>query len=267
MERIVQFGPEGRLVGVLSGGVQCDNALTLVLPSAGLIPRSGPFRLHVELARRLEEQGIRTFRFEVPGVGETPRLPGWGSREATQAALDHLSNGYGCRRFVVGGVCSAADTGWQAAVHDERVCGLLMLDGLSFVGPWYHVARLGQLMRRPARDWVRTVQRWMRQRGESGAKPDVADYREWPERDEARRQFAELVGRGVRSLWVYTGGYRDRFMHPRQFEWSFGRAARDPRVTMHHWPDSDHTFFARAHRDRLVATIERWIAGMAQAGT
>lgn len=111
MERIVQFGPEGRLVGILSGGTQADDSPTLVLPSAGLIPRSGPFRLHVELARRLEGHGLRTFRFEVPGVGETPRPQGWGSRETTLAALDHLANGYGCRRFVVGGVCSAADTG------------------------------------------------------------------------------------------------------------------------------------------------------------
>lgn len=152
-------------------------------------------------------------------------------------------------------------------MHDDRVCGLLMLDGLSFVGPWYQVARIGQLLRRPAIDWVRTVRRWMERRDASTAQPDVADYREWPERDEARRQFTDLVARGVRSLWVYTGGYRDRFMHPRQFEWSFGKAVRDPRVTLHHWPDCDHTFFARTHRDRLVATVERWLSGMAQAST
>jgi hypothetical protein len=112
-----------------------------------------------------------------------------------------------------------------------------------------------------------TVRRWLGRRGSEVPKADVADYREWPERDEAQRQFSQLVERGVRSLWIYTGGYRDRFMHPRQFTWSFGPAARDARVAMHHWPDCDHTFFARAHRDRLVATIERWLSNLAQAGT
>lgn len=109
MERIVQFGPEGRLVGILSGGVQCDNALTLVLPSAGLIPRSGPFRLHVELARRLEEQGIRTFRFEVPGVGETPRLPGWDRASPPRP------------RSIIWPAGTAAGVSWSAASAVRRI--------------------------------------------------------------------------------------------------------------------------------------------------
>ena len=35
--------------------------------------------------------------------------------------------------------------------------------------------------------------------------------------------------------------------------------ARDRRVVMHYWPDCDHTFFAKAHRDRLLDTVERWL--------
>ena len=61
------------------------------------------------------------------------------------------------------------------------------------------------------------------------------------------------------SLWVYTGGYATTFQHPRQFAWSFGAVTRDPRVTMLFWPDCDHTFFARSHRDRLLDTVDRWL--------
>lgn len=261
MDCIVKFGPEERLVGVLSGGSLPASAPTLILPSAGLLPRAGPFRLHVELAQRLVPRGIRTFRFEVPGVGETPRLGEWGSRDATLAALDHLSSRYGCQNFVVGGVCSAADVGWSAALMDERVTAVVMLDGLSFTGPWFHVARLAGLLRRPARDWWRVVLRWIDHVRTVSPTADMADYREWPDRREAQRQFASLVARDVRSLWIYTGGYSDRFLHPRQFAWSFGKAARDDKVAMHYWPDCDHTFYARAHRDRLLATVENWLAG------
>ncbi len=259
MDRIVQFGPEGRLVGVLSGASLPAAAPTLVLPSAGLVPRAGPFRLHVELARRLAPRGIRTFRFEVPGVGETPRLAGVGAREATLAALDRLASHYGCKEFVVGGVCSAADAGWHAALADPRVRAVVMLDGVSFTGPWFQLARLAGVMRRPIREWRGVARRWFARARSGAPAPDMADYREWPDRGEARRQFAALLARNVRSLWIYTGGYSDRFLHPRQFAWSFGPAAGDRMVAMHYWPDCDHTFYARAHRDRLLVTIENWL--------
>lgn len=266
MDRIVQFGPEGRLVGVLTGESLPASAPTLILPSAGLLPRAGPFRLHVELARRLAPRGIRTFRFEVPGIGETPRLAGWGSRDAMLAALDQLAREHGCQEFVVGGVCSAADLGWSAALMDERVVAVVMLDGLSFTGPWFHVGRLLGVLRRPPREWMRVVVRWMGRSRDGAPRADMADYREWPDRMEAQRQFRTLVARNVRSLWIYTGGYTDRFMHPRQFAWSFGKAASDGKVAMHYWPDCDHTFYARAHRDRLLTTVENWLIAPEPAG-
>lgn len=259
MDRIVQFGPEGRLVGVLSGASLPASAPTLVLPSAGLLPRAGPFRLNVELAGLLVPCGIRTFRFEVPGVGETPRLAGCGSRDATLAAFDHLASEYGCQTFVVGGVCSAADVGWSAALMDERVSALVMLDGLAYTGPWFHVARMAGVLRRPLRDWWNVLRRRVGRVRSTSPMADMADYRDWPERAEAQRQFAALVARNVHSLWIYTGGYTDRFLHPRQFAWSFGKAVRDERVAMHYWPDCDHTFYARAHRDRLLATVLSWL--------
>ena len=263
MDRIIRFGPERRLVGVFSGGCLPANAPTLVLPSAGLLPRGGPFRLHVELARRLAPRGVRTFRFEVPGVGETPRLPGCGSAEAARAALDCLAADHGCQNFIIGGLCSAADVGWHAAVHDKRVRGVLMIDGVSFVGPWFHLARMGNLLRRPPGEWTGVMRRKWRRARTAVATPDLADYREWPSREQARQQFAGLLERDVRSLWIYTGGYRDRFLHRRQFGWSFGAAASDDRVAMHYWPDCDHTFYARTHRDRLLDTVERWAGASA----
>lgn len=272
MNQLVTFGPDQRLVGILSGD-PASTAPVLVLPSAGLIPRVGPFRLHVELAERLAPHGIRTFRFDTPGVGEAPRLPGCDTHEATLAALDHLARHYGVDRFVVGGVCSAADLGWATATRDPRVVGMLMLDGISFTGFWFHFARIVGALQRGPRAWFGIAGRLLGRTAASAAAaagagrlPFVASERGWPARAEARRQFAALVRRGARSLWIYTGGYADLFLDPRQFTAMFGRAARDPRVTMHYWPDCDHTFYARAHRDRLLATIEHWMVAQGHAG-
>ncbi|WP_145985498.1 alpha/beta fold hydrolase [Marilutibacter maris] len=261
MDTILRFGPRSRLSGVLTGSARSD-APILVLPSAGLIPRAGPFRLHVELAHRLARHGMRTFRYESPGVGETPRLKGCGVREAAVEAIEALSRETGQRRFVVGGVCSAADAAWAAACDDTRVAGLIMIDGVTFTGPWFHLARAGDVLRRGPRAWPGVAARLMHRLPQGGrAGGDSSMYREWPSQSEARHQFSGFVERGVRSLWIFTGGYTDRFLHPRQFRWSLGAGTRDPRVSMHYWPDCDHTFYARRHRDRLLDTVETWLVG------
>lgn len=260
-DTLLQFGPEGRLVGVLSGDPSASNAPVLVLPNAGLVPRAGPFRLHVEIAQRLARHGICTFRFDTPGVGEASRIAGCSAHDATVAALDALAAQHGARRFVVGGVCSAADLGWSTALRDPRVCGMLMLDGLSYTGPWFHVAKVANVFERSPREWPGVLWRMFGRAATGGGDgaPAIADYREWPDRSGAQRQFAALVGRGVRSLWIYSGGYCRLFRHPRQFAWSLGPATRDPRVEMHYWVDCDHTFYARAHRNRLIDAVERWM--------
>ncbi len=262
MNTLVRFGPEQRLVGVLSGSDRAKGPI-LVLPSAGLIPRAGPFRLHVELADRLAAHGIRTFRFDAPGVGEAPRLPGMADLEATLAAIDHLASHHGGAQFVVGGICAGADVGWRAAVDDERVVAMLMLDGVAFAGPWFHLARITNALRRGPGSWTGIARRiFGRVGGGLDRRFEIADYREWPTRAQARTEFANLVRNKKRSLWIYTGGYVDVFLHPRQFAWSFGAPARAACVEMEFWPDCDHTFFATPHRRRLLDRIEHWLLSL-----
>lgn len=262
MNTFVEFGSRRQFVGVLAGNANAPSSPTLVLPSAGLQPRSGPFRLHVELAERLAARGLRSFRFDVPGVGEAPRVSGYDEHAATLAAIDALEADHGCSNFVVGGICSAADAGWNAAVSDARISAVLLLDGMSFTGPWFHYARSLDRLRRLPREWRRMLQDLARKSAADGM--SSADFRNWPAHAEARRQFSGLVDRHVDQLWIFTGGYTDRFLHPRQFRWAYGKAARSPRVAMHYWPDCDHTYFARAHRDRLLGTVTEWMVGLGQ---
>jgi len=257
MKTFVRFGSGNQLLGILAGDAATASGPILILPSAGLQPRSGPFRLYVELAQQLAPIGIRTFRFDVPGVGEAARLAGYDENSATLAAIDALQERHGGSEFAVGGICSAADVAWKAAVNDRRVKAILMLDGVSFTGPWYIYARAVDRIRRLPREWLRMLTDAKQARSEKGMKS--ADFRDWPSHKDARREFSGLVARQVDQLWIYTGGFTDRFQHPRQFSWSFGESTRSPQVTMHYWPDCDHTFFARAHRDRLVSTIREWM--------
>jgi alpha-beta hydrolase superfamily lysophospholipase len=255
-ESFVRFGPGGQMTGILAGPPTAGPVL--LLPSAGLQPRMGPFRLHVLLARRLAAAGIRSFRYDIPGVGEVPRLPSCDATQATIAAMDQLEAMHGARAFAIGGICSAADTGWDVANLDQRVRAVLMLDGVCFTGPWYHYARILGLIQRLPREWRRFAGK-LRGRMHAGPRLDSTAFRTWPSRAQARQQFADLVARDVRLLWIYSGGYADRFLHPAQFEWSFGAVARAPGVEMQHWPDCDHTYFSQAQRDRLLTRIVAWM--------
>lgn len=255
-DALVRFGPDRQLNGVLAG--VDGSGPVLLLPSAGLQPRAGPFRLHVELAQRLAARGIRSFRYDIPGVGEAPRMPGCDATQATIAAIDQLQARHGCRAFAIGGICSAADIGWDVANLDPRVSALLLLDGICFGGPWYRYARILGLLRRLPREW-RHFARRMPARLRGNASLDSNAWRTWPDHAQARRQFAQLVARDVRMLCIFSGGYAEHFLHPRQFGWTFGRPSRDPRVTMHYWPDCDHTYFSRAQRERLITEIVRWM--------
>ncbi|MBW3549725.1 MAG: hypothetical protein KY442_02545 [Proteobacteria bacterium] len=265
-KQLVSFGPDRRLTGVLTRGTARSGGPTLVLPSAGLQPRSGPFRLHVALGERLAEHGVASFRFDVPGVGEAPRLKGCDGRDAALAALEVLATEHDCSDFVVGGVCSAADLGWNVALRDARVRAVLMLDGIGFTGPWFHYARTLDRLRRLPREWRRMLRDAPKHLRDSEGF-EATDVRDWPSHAQARQQFADLVDRGVHQMWIYTGGYTDRFLHPRQFRWAFGEPAGNPRVAMRYWPDCDHTFFARAHRDRLLGTVEEWMLKLANTLT
>jgi hypothetical protein len=260
METIVRFGPGARLIGVLTGSGLPAEAPVLVLPNSGLVPRAGPFRLYVELARRMAMLGVRTFRFDLPGVGESSRGPGLDYREATLAALEQLRAQSPGARFAVGGICSAADLGWMAALSHESVSAVVMLDGMCYAGPWFHLARLGEMLRRGPRRWMAGVARRVFRRNRGGGEPHrPMDLRNWPPLETLREQMAALLARDVRFLCIFSGGVGDYFLDARQFGWTFGPAARDPRVKLHHWPDCDHTYFARAHRERLLQTLAAWL--------
>jgi len=255
MDELIAIGPRG-LYGLLSEPSVPGTHPAVVLFNAGFVHKAGPFRLHVRLARALAAAGRLVLRLDLPGVGDAPNgdTP-W--LAAARQALDAVQARTGISRFVVGGLCSAADLGWRLAIADPRVCGLILLDGLARRGGWFRVGQLQLFLRRPFARWPGMLARRFL-RSDPGD-PAAEDLRDWPAAGSERADMAGLLARGVEVYALYTGGAAPYFLHPRQFAATFGAAARGPQVHLDHWRDCDHAFYAEADRRRLIAAIADWM--------
>jgi dienelactone hydrolase len=111
----------------------------IVLVNAGCVPRFGPHRQYVPLARRWTALGFSVLRLDLSGIGDSPVTPGAAEnltyppdhRGEMARALDWLERETGARRFVVAGLCSGADIAFGAA-SDPRVEALVMLNPRTF---------------------------------------------------------------------------------------------------------------------------------------
>lgn len=93
-ESCCRFGPREQLTGILTEPSAVPRSQAVLLISAGVTPKCGPFRLYTELSRRLARDGFRTLRFDLGGIGDSgqeyEQLP-LAERSGAQigAALEH----------------------------------------------------------------------------------------------------------------------------------------------------------------------------------
>jgi hypothetical protein len=258
------FGRRGGLSGIITEPEGMARRMGLVLVSAGLSPKRGPFRLYAELARRVARDGVRTLRFDLGGLGDSRSEYGGHpleerTRLEVRAAVDHLVGCYGLEGVVLGGLCSGAEDSFRAAESDPRVTGVVMVDPFSYRTRgwlWRHILyratrrllrALGlhrPLMRAPAR----------RQGGRS-----LVTYR-YMGRAESSRILRVLVKRESRVHFIYTGGARELFNHPGQLQAMFSDIAFDGRVTLDHFPHVGHTQMLEADRLTIVEAVARQLA-------
>lgn len=280
VERPVTFGPAASLVGIEStsttAGTLAGRPACLLL-NAGVIHRVGPNRLHVNVARRLAAAGYPTLRFDLSGRGDSEsRTDGMSFQESSVAevrqAMDHLAQTVGAERFVVIGICSGGLNAAHVAVVDPRVAGAVMIDIPAYPTFGYYLRYYGRRLG-SIESWRNTLAarnplgRRLRKRLAPLAARDMEDDlgvalldARLPSRAETGRTLEELVGRGTRLYFLFSGtwgsyNYRD------QFRDAFPSLMSGGRVTVDYIPDADHTFTQLINQERLVGRIARWVAG------
>ncbi|HEV2622958.1 MAG TPA: alpha/beta hydrolase [Frateuria sp.] len=260
-ERALRFGRAQHLVGVAGLPSATRGTVGVIVLNAGLIHRIGPFRLHVELTRRLNAHGYPTLRLDLSTLGDSGASADAGSREQqvradVADAMALLRHEAGCGRFVLVGLCRGAQNAHIAACTEPGIAGAVFLDGYIYRTAGFRLRHYLPRLLSPAR-WRGFLARKLRQAIEPEEVSFGSDY---PPREQVRGELAAMLARGLRFYFLYSGGIDEQFNHPRQFRECYGRSvAFHPSVRVDLLEGTDHTYSLLCDRQRMFDHIEGWL--------
>jgi pimeloyl-ACP methyl ester carboxylesterase len=220
--------------------------------------------LYVELARRLAQGDLPVLRFDLTGMGDSEQgsdgsTPSERTLRDMDDAMQVLAETAGIEKFILIGLCSGVDSSHATAVRDPRVIAAAFIDGYSFRTVGFYVRRFGADLLHVAR-WKRFFQRHL-----GSVQPLQVDdgvpqvfVRDHVTREEFRRDITDMTRRGMRLLFVYSGGVYYRFNSPRQFFEMIGSPPDRTRIEVETMYSADHVFASVAKRDVLIDRLDRW---------
>ena len=284
METAHNIDPATNLIGVSAVPPgSCDGGRPgVILINAGFLHRVGPNRMNVTIARKLAAAGFASLRMDLSGLGD--------SMSGSAAAQDHeivaedldramafMRDAFGLDAFVLVGLCSGAYDTARKAIADERVVGLVNIDGTGYRTRRFYVNHvLVHLLRRVAHPsrWRRLWRRYrdnarLRAAGGTPARPVLMNsvaYTDWT-LEESGTRFEALAARGVRMHFVYTGGVSGFYNYRSQFRDIFRDYDFGDMASSSYFPATDHLTMLEHHRREVHDDIVGWVRdSFARAG-
>ena len=277
-ETIHKFGKNEGLIGTITHPVVENHSKNLpasILWNAGMVHRAGPYRLNVDLARKIAFRGFYAFRFDISRKGDSKKeithktfmeLASINLREA----MDFLTKKTGVEKFVLIGLCSGADQLHSVVLSDKRVSGAVLLDGYGyrtiryyFHNLNYYFSRIWRLIRHPKKssplfiDKLKNI--WRKASGE--LTDDDVWSRQFPKKNIAKADILKMVSDGKNLLYIYTGGVPYYYNYHSQFEDMFKIKLHryNGRLKVKFFKEANHTYTFIEDRNRMMETIDRWI--------
>lgn len=275
MEQAVTFGKSNPLVGILT---QPDELVSIkevgvICLNAGLLHRVGPFRMNVELANFLAEQGYKTLRFDCSSVGDSGTSTGGldyleNVTQDIKQAVDLMTSRTGLHKFVVFGLCTGADNAHRAMVNEERLVGGIFLDGYSYPSLKFRINRYLPVFLSPPR-LVGAISRAVKSlTGKvfgmpmTGTADDVDAMFTWqlPSKKKAENEIKALIDRGSKLFYIFTGGAQSVYNYEDQFfdSMPFLKQHRD-QCTVVLNKNADHSFCLYHDRLWLYGKVLDWL--------
>ncbi|HUB91332.1 MAG TPA: alpha/beta fold hydrolase [Dyella sp.] len=261
-EQAFRFGRARHLVGIAGWPPSTvRDSVGVIVLNAGLVHRIGPFRLHVEMTRRLNARGYPTLRFDLSTIGDSAASGESQTRKQqicadVADAMKLLGEQAACQRFVLIGLCSGSQSAHMVACSDARVAGAVFLDGYAYRTLGYHLRYyVPRLL--DAKRWRDAFSR--RRQAQQGSSEPAFTVAPLPQAV-VRTDLAGMLERGLKLCLIYSGGISRYFNHARQFRECFGGLVRHPDVFTLFFKEADHTYILTGDRKRLLEQIERWLA-------
>ncbi|HEU5134565.1 MAG TPA: alpha/beta fold hydrolase [Steroidobacteraceae bacterium] len=271
-ETTLAFGANAGLVGTLSAAGPRAGGVAALLFNAGVVPRIGPNRLNVRIARALAASGIPAIRFDISGRGDSAPARGMESYEQQavadiRAAMDLLNERTGARRFALMGICSGAENAFHAALADERVVGVTLMDSYHYPTLRTHLNRFqrradmqGGLVRAGSAWLMRRLRGARKGRARNSVASSFGSIRPTPEAFAA--QLRKLLDRGVKIDLLFSGSFLETYNYENQFRDGFGRFGIVERLHVEYRPDLDHTLSTAAMQRAMVERTTAWVSGL-----
>ncbi len=267
-ERVVQFDENNRLAGIAcyAKGAR-ENTPIVIFPNAGIVHRIGPNRLHVKLARDFSEIGCHSLRFDLSGLGESAAgqvgisYEGQAVRDIKQA-IDHAYQLFGIGPIILSGICSGADYAYQAALHDDRIKGVILLDPHAYRNKSAQFSDLAKRAQDPER-WKRAAQRLVSpssQEDNSIVEPESDENdRATPSREKFGADIEQIAKQGTELMSIYTSSVRHLINQSDQFFQTFKEFDFQNRLEVEVWPDIDHTYTEITAQSKLTKRLVMWL--------
>jgi hypothetical protein len=269
-EEIITFS-ENELLGILTfpESGKTNISFSVLFLNAGLIHRTGFNRFNTNTARILAEKGICSMRFDIHSIGDSSALSGSQSID-TQALVDikqaitTLLEKTNTRSCILIGLCSGADFSHIIAHEDQRVSGVVFIDGYAYPTFKFYLKDYFPGIINPLkiiRYVFKKVCSITHKESDSGATyQDVEIYiRSFPPKQKIMNELQSILNREIRLLYVYSGGIPVYYNHASQFFDMFKSLNFQNKVQSVYFKEADHIFTSIDARNKLTSTIIEWI--------
>lgn len=273
-ERAIRIGKPVPLAAVVTEPAAFDpRRPAVLLLNSGVMHHVGSCRMSVKLARAMAGRGLLALRFDFAGIGDSE--PRGGTLAAGEAALaqleevmDYLRRTRGVERFILYGLCSGAMTSFRMACRDERVVGIVQIDGYCYRTWRYHYEYYRPRLLRKER-WVSALGRLLGRRRQAAAATGVDDaFLEVPTFDQPPAQevvaagLRQLVERGVRMYACFTGGEAN-YNYAGQYRDSFRSVDFRGLLREEYYPQTNHIITQPDQQRLVIDSIVSWVAAAA----
>lgn len=266
-------GAEGHLVATFTPAQGAPGAaapVVAVLSNSGVIPRSGPHRINVLLARELAAMGIPSVRFDMSGLGDSQRSES--TRSVTEQwvadtceVMDAAQAQFGCARFFMVGLCSGAIIGHLVALQDERMRGVLLWDMYAYPTLQsrlrklaFKVGRAG-LLGSTQKAGVMLLRKLRLMPPDDAPPKPKGEMSVSPPKEEFMGRVDRLTNQGVELLFAYCGGQPEWFNHRGQFAAMFAGQPWLSKVAFELLETTDHLITSGPAKRAFIDMTTGWV--------